>query len=147
MVPILKTGHKIWRIQMFVVILLRSQIVLDDQRIRARKVCNCCRKKISACVERRGVVFWIIRRVSLSTKLCFDLVLALRVKEIVSTKGIVAIGSTDQEPRVGDDGENSDVVLAVFGALPLDITSSFVLCVARPNDSLELEIGLIFEKY
>ena len=122
---------------MFVVILLRSQIVFDNQRVGARKICNSCGKKVSACVERCRVVHWVVGSVALAAELGLDLVVAGPVQEVMPTQGVVTVGAADQQPALRDDGEDPDVVLAVLGPLPLEVTRGEVLSAAGPVDPLQ----------
>ena len=122
---------------MFVVILLRSQIVFDNQRVGARKICNSCGKKVSACVERCRVVHWVVGSVALAAELGLDLVVTGPVQEVMPTQGVVTVGAADQQPALRDDGEDPDVVLAVLGPLPLEVTRGEVLSAAGPVDPLQ----------
>ena len=122
---------------MFVVILLRSQIVFDNQRVGARKICNSCGKKVSACVQRCRVVHRVVGRVALAAELGLDLVVAGPVQEVMPTQGVVTVCAADQQPALGDDGEDPDVVLTVLGPLPLEVTGSQVLSAAGPVDPLQ----------
>ena len=44
-----------------------------------------------------------------------------------------------QQPRRRHGGEDADVVLAVLGALPLEVAAAAVLLAARPVDPLQVE--------
>ena len=127
---------------MFVVILLRPQIVFDNQRVRARKICNSCCKKVSASVERCGVVHRVVGSVALAAELSLDLVVARPVQEVVAAHRVVAVGAAHQQPALGDDGEHPDVVLTILRALPLQVTRGLVLRAAGPVDPLKSEIWI-----
>ena len=144
MVLVFQTAHKVRSIEMFVVILLRSQIVFDNQRVGARKICNSCGKKVSACVQRGGVVHRGVGGVALAAELGLHLVVAGPVQEVVATQRVVAVGAADQQPPLRDDGEHPDVVLAVLGALALEVTRGEVLRAAGPVDPLKSENWIRF---
>ena len=122
---------------MFVVVLLRPQVVLDDQRVCAGEVGHGGREQVVAGVERGGVVPRVVGRVALPAELGLHLVVAGPVQEVVTAQRVVAVGPAHQEAAGGDGGEDPDVVLTVLPTLPLQVTGSLVTSTARPVDSLE----------
>ena len=61
------------------------------------------------------------------------------VQQVVAAQRAVAVGAAHQQPRGRDGREDADVVLAVLGALPLEVAAAAVLLAARPVDPLQVE--------
>ena len=137
MVLVLQTAHKVRRIEVFVVVLLRPQVVLDDQRVRPGEVSHGGREQVVAGVERGGVVPRVVGSVALPAELRLHLVVAGPVQEVMSAQRVVAVGPAHQQAAGRDGGEDPDVVLTVLPALPLQVTGSLVPGTAGPVDSLE----------
>ena len=86
----------------------------------------------------------VVGSIALATELGLDLVVAGPVQEVVATQRVVAVGAADQQPPLRDDGEHPDVVLAVLGALALEVTRGEVLRAAGPVDPLKSENWIRF---
>ena len=67
------------------------------------------------------------------------LVSACPVQQVVAAQRAVAVGAAHQQPRRRDGREDADVVLAVLGALPLEVAAPSVLLATRPVDPLQVE--------
>ena len=86
----------------------------------------------------------VVGSVALATELSLDLIMSSPVQEVMATQRIVAVGPTHQQPPLRDDGEHPDVVLAVLGPLPLEVTRGEVLRAAGPVDPLKSENWIRF---
>jgi hypothetical protein len=91
---------------------------------------------VYTCIQRGGVMSWIIWGISPAAELLLYNVVAICVG-VVPAQGVVGVGSTNQDGPGVHSGQHPDVVLAVILPLPLDQAKLPVFITAAPVDSLK----------